>query len=624
MSLSVDPVPVLVTDDPRIDLDPHPYYLVERGASDIIYQNYNADSFGGGTINITTQISDRRTVVSSKVFIRPTFQVTVTANRALFTAGAADTLTFFEELTKGNIAPRFSPLMSATTNCSININGKQFNQPVGRYFTPLMKYCVPTETAFNDFSTFPSFQDILQEQYNFQASPPTVVGIAVNVGSNLSAVGTGEDDTIPYNPSKRAGWLSNVGYPNAPSTDTTLTFTFTTEEILPLSPLIWGHKEVKGISGIDTLNLYLNYDSNLLNASIMTCIQKTPADLLVTFTSQVTISACSAEFIYFSPRANVEIPPVLRYRYNNIQHIPKNMPAPTGSVFYNPDNLNVQSNISTFYSDSITLQGMPKRMYIFIRRQQQAITSQTTDTYARIDKISLQIGNRSGILSEATPQALYRMAVKNGYQGSWDLWYNNCGSVLCIDFAQDIPLGLLEAPGTLSKLNLQYSVSGQNLYYDRSAAATAYVAPFLELNTVIVYDGMVIIKDGQVIIEQSDVSPLDVANSNKIHHVHYDDLSDFAGGSFTGGAISKYLSSVKRGFSKVKELAQKALPYVEKYGPAVVSAAAKAAPVLASLLAAGYTENEIYAMMEGKTGAKGKKGGARAPKKALKARAIKY
>lgn len=620
MSLSVEPVPVLVTDDPRIDLDPHPYYLVERGASDIIYQNYQSDSFGGGTINITTQISDRRTVVSSKIFIRPVFQVEVTTSADVFDAATAAASNLSTQLAKINLNPRFSPLMSSVTNCGISLNGKMLNEPIGRYFAPLMKYCVPTETAAYDFSTFPSAQDVLAEPYDFDNTPANA--IQPNSSSNLSAVGNGGDDSNAYQPPKRSGWLANVGEITDAVTARSLKFKYATEEILPLSPLIWGHKEVKGIAGIDTLNVYINYDSQLLDSSIMYCpLNNNP---LTTITVKVSLIGCSAEFIYFSPRANVEVPPVLRYRYNNIQHIPKNIDASNidPSPFHNPDSqAAAKSAIKTFYSDSITLQGMPKRMYVFIKRQQSSITSYTPDTYARIDKISLQIGNRSGILSEAEPQVLYRMAVKNGYQGSWDSWYNNCGSVICIDFAQDIPLGLLEAPGTLSKLNLQYNVQGENLYYDRNPADfRTYVKPNLELNTVLVYEGMLIIKEGQIMIEQSVVSPLDVANSHKIHHVHYDSLLDFSGGSYQGGNISKYLSSVKKGFNKVKELANKAAPYIEKYGPTVVSAASKAIPILTGLLAAGYTENEIYNMME--KGGATKKGGARMTKKSLKARAI--
>lgn len=620
MSLSNDPVPVIVCDDPRIDLNPHPYYLVERGASDIIYRDYQSDGFvNAGTVNIQTQLSDRRTVVSSKVYLKNRFDVTITASAA----GAFTGFDLIRVLNETSACPRFSPLMSCATTCALNLNGKQFNQPINRYFAALMKYCVSTNEAAYDFSTFPSRQDTYPETFAFQAAP-TAANIDSTKTSSLSPIGTISTDVLsdgdPYEASRRAPWLANVAFNFVlDGTNTIATFSFFDEEILPLSPLIWGNKEVKGLSGLDTLEIYLTYAQTQLNNAIMVCPTKgAPA---VTYTTAVALSACSAEFIWFSPRANIEIPPVLRYRYNYIQHQPSSIDTiAAGSARYNPITKVGATGSST--SNSITLQGMPKRIYIFIRRRQQDQTNTCGDTYARIDNLNMQIGNRSGIFAEATPQALYRMAVKNGYQGSWDLWYNVCGSVLCVDFAQDIPLNLNEAPGTLSKLNLQYTVQYTNLYYDLDNTLAAAPALNLELNTVIVYDGMVIIKDGVVLIESNDVSQLDVVSSNKIHQVHYDDVIDFSGGMFTAGKVSKYVTGIKKGFSKVKELAQKAAPYIEKYGPKVVSAAAKAAPIVASLLAAGYTENEIYAMMEGKQGAKGKKGGKRAPKSALKSRAI--
>lgn len=630
MSLSNDPVPVLGVIDPRIDLDVDPFYLVEKGAGEVIYRKYEADSFGGGTININTQLSDRRTVVDCKVKIKTTFAVRIAAlgGYAPFTVGSP----IYTNLAVQPFCPRFSPLISACTNAVLNLNGKQFSQPVNRFNTPLMKYCTSTEESAYDFSLFPAYQDILPEFYDYplngvptyaagvpQASP--TAGNAMNSNQKLEA----------YLANTRAAWLQNVAVEGTAATTSVLNFSYETEEILPLSPLIWGHKNIKGLSGLDTLGITLNYDQTLLNASMQYCPVGLEANSVSTFTISQTISDCSAEFIYFSPQANMEVPPVLRYRYNDIQHVAKNIPTSNVTGIYDPRTAKTGGGISTFTSDSITLQGMPKRIYVFIRRQGSAINSTTPDTYAYISNINVTLGNRSGILAEATPQSLYTMAVKNGYKGSWDHWRYLCGSVLCIDFAQDIPMGILDAPGTLSKMNLQFNVTGQSLYYDYKSddAAGVYAAAPLELNTVIVYDGIVVIKNGQVLQEPNDVSPLDVVNAIRVQKVNYRDVIDYAGGSYAGGAISKYVDAVKRGFSKVKALANKAAPYVKEYGPKVLKVAEKAIPVVASILAAGYTENEIYGIMEqySKTERKAikpkaTKGGARASKSALSRRAI--
>lgn len=633
MSLSVAPVPVLCTDDPRIDLNVEPFYLVERGASEVIYRNYQSDSFSGGTININTNISDRRTVVDSKVLMKTKFRVVATSSQnATFTGTTPESNPGIAgRIAQGFICPRYSPLMSACTNVVLNLNGKQLGMPVERYNSALMKYCTSNDEAAYDFSTFPSYQDVLSEFYAY-TDTPAYSGTTPSP-SNLQAVSAmaQNSDCDPYSASKRTGWLQNVATQigNVNAAGTILTFDYETEEILPISPLIWGHKQVKGLSGLETLGIYINYDAGLLNASMQYAPIGVAANTVRTVTFNVSITESSAEFIYFTPRANMEVPPILRYRYNNIQYVPKNIPAGTVVPADTPYNQfsKVGPKFTNFTSDAITLQGLPKRMYVFVKRQQQSISSTTPDTYARIENINIMLGNKPGILAEATPQALYRMSVKNGYQGSWDNWYNNCGSVICIDFAQDIPLNLLDAPGTLSKMNMQFSITGTSLYYDYTdAAAGVYTSPLLELNTVLVYDGIVVIKDGQVVPEQNDVSPLDVVNGTKINHVYYHDIVDYAGGNYAGGAISKYVDAVKRGFGKVKELANKAAPYVKEYGPKVLSAAEKAIPIIASVLAAGYTENEIYAIMDRYAKEEKKKpvkGGARAGKAALKARAIK-
>lgn len=616
MSLSLEPVPTIITDDPRIDMNPDPYFLVEKGAGEIVYRRY--PSSGGtdaGSIQFNTQLSDRRTIVSSKVFIQTRFNVTVALSGV--PAGAITNINQLINELQG-LAPRFSPLMSCTTGCTLTLNGKQTASPVGRYFPALMKYCVNTEEAAYDFSTFPSRQDVSPQTFRYEVvpAPITITSDNTNLTSGIGTI----YDSDPYQPSKRSTWLSNVATDFVVVGPQNFTFSFVDEEILPLSPLIWGHREVKGISGLDTLDIYIQYSQSQLNKSFMYCPLQGAVPITATFT--VTPVSSYAEFIYFEPRVNSIVPPVLRYRYNFIQHVPKNITDTVGP--YNP--LTKVGSTFNFTSDTITLQGLPKRIYIFVRRQQEVLKSSDCDTYARIDNVRVDIGNRVGLLGEAQPQALYRMAVKNGYQGSWDNWYNQSGSVICIDLAEDIPLGLTEAPGTLSKLTLQYTIQGTGLYYDYNAAYNAWTAPALECNTVIVYEGMTIIKDGGVVYESNNLSPLDVINSSKVHHVHYSDLIDYSGGMYSAGSIASYVSGIKkgiqRGIGKAKELANKAAPYIAEYGPKVAKVVEKAAPVVASLLAAGYTENEIYNMMEKPAVAKAK-GGKRAPKSTLKARAIK-
>lgn len=625
MSLSQSPVPVLSTIDPRVDMNTDPYFLVEKGAGEVLYRDFPADSFSGGSIQVNTTISDVRTVVSSKIFIKPTFKVTITSAGLFTAAGGGTQGNLKAALNAATVCPRFAPLSYATNNATIYLNSKSFNCEVGQYNTALMKYCTPLSTSAYDYSLFPSQQDAYPEPHDYVLAADGSLVVATIAGTTTSAslrspFGINQDTAYGL-PSKRGAWLQENAVLTKAITADELEFEYQTTEPIPISPLAWGHKEVKGISGINTLKLWIQYDSSKLAKTILCGANVADADIVI----KVEISKCSAEFIYMTPRATMTVPPVLRYRYNNIYVLEKDLD--TAAVPYNPNRKT--GVMSTYRSNTITLSGMPKRMYLFIKRQDNnragSESIRTCDSYARIENVNITLGSRGGILAEASPQALYNMSVKNGYCDSWDSWYNQNGSVVCIDFAQDVPLGLLDAPGTLTKQNIQVDIKYTSLFYDIAANRATLINSNLNANVVIVYDGMVTINNGLVIEETSIVSAMDVANSEKVGHVSYSNLIDYTGGDYSGGALSKYIDAVKRGFGKVKDLANKAAPYIEKYGPKVLSAAEKALPIVASVLAAGYTENEIYAILDKAASSKkkpGPKGGARASKAALKARAL--
>ena len=497
-----------------------------------------------------------------------------------------------------------------------------------------MKYCNTRDEMTNDFSCMPTYLDTYPSYYDPAASKGGGVGSIQNpTYKTIMDPLKKYDSTCSYEPTGRLGYLRNIlksstiiPPPPAPAppytASTGIRLTFEIEEVIPLSPLMWGHRESKGLIGLDTLNI----NFQIRDLSRMFCSSRYGDNNLgnntnLTFTfNQEELMKSELEFIYIKPRANVPVPRTIRYPYNNIKdYSTKGHQDTACRLSYDtqvPDNQ---------YSDqfsNIQLQGVPKRLYIFARRDDTQQTYYTPDTFARITNISLDLGTRSGLLAEASPQALYRMSVKNGYRGTWDQWYNQTGSVLCIDFASDVSLDLLDAPGALKQMQISFALKYSNLYVaennpsDVNASVPSLVN--FTIYCIVVYDGMMIIKDGEALLESNDVSALDVADSTKVAKICYDDLADYAyGGDFVGGSLSKFISKAKVGLMKAKDFAQKkvipaaqkALPYVKKG----VQIAADVLPVLAAL---GYSEDQIYDLMKNK-------GGKLAPKRNIKQRAIK-
>ena len=167
----------------------------------------------------------------------------------------------------------------------------------------------------------------------------------------------------------------------------------------------------------------------------------------------------------------------------------------------------------TFTNNAIQLSTVPRCIYIYASRPNSSKTYETTDTFFRINSLSLNYLNVSGQFSSMTINDLYNMSVKNGCDLSWCEWAgqtNNIsdgttdglvGSVLKIDIG-DLHIPSNVASGMNTNSQLSYSVNLQNV----NTVDTLGV----QLTTVLVYDGLMTIENGSMntqigIIDSNDV-----------------------------------------------------------------------------------------------------------------------
>lgn len=602
MSLSAVPVPTYLVDDPRIDFDRHASYLVERSGGDVTYRQYKCVSASTSAISFNTLVPSRDTVVASKIYMKIPLSVVITAPAGA-TGGA-----FISALT----GLRFAPITTSCNSIQLEVNGKAISSNTYRYYPALMKFCNTNDEMLNDFSCMPTFMDYYGSYYN-----PDVAAGANSAGSLWGSLKDPlgiDQDSDSFHPTPRRGYLTNIATIADPVVDNSATrfaFTCDLEEIVPISPLFWGHREVKGLVGLDTLNITLQLRDNLKRIISSTIYDTTNADNLDIAVDSGALLNSLLEFIYIKPRANVVLPRTIHYPYNNIKDY-----QTQGALLGFVPPLNV-SGENTF--NNIQLTGVPKRVYIFAKRQESSETYYTTDTFAFIENISLDLGTRSGLLAECSPQALYRMAVKNGYRGSWDSWFKHTGSVLCIDFGSDVSLDLLDAPGALKQMQMSFRLRYKCIQSNKNHPSNGVEQAIqYQIYAIVVSDGMMILKDGEVLFESNDVSALDVADSSKVRKIAYDDIADYVyGGVYTGGSLSSFKAKVKTGLDKAKTFAQqKVIPGVQKALPYIEKGVKTAAEILPALAALGYTEEEIYDIVNGK-------GGKMMPKKSIKARAAK-
>jgi len=291
------------------------------------------------------------------------------------------------------------------------------------------------------------------------------------------------------------------------------------------------------------------------------------------------------------------------------QIIPNNMPI-TYPYF---DLLRFPTDISdlgagltqTFNSNNIQLNSVPRRLYIFVRERNSQLFSNAnrTDTFFQINQVSFQFLNKNGLLASASMSQLYEMSVKNHCKLSWNQWsggpvykpgdftatYGTVGSVLCIEFATDIGLDSLMAPGILNQCQLQVQLTVTNVA-NRTISPTMYIVPVLE--------GTFTIQSmGQASINIGVITPTDVLDCQESASINYADVEEVSGGDFFSGLKAfgtKLLPYLRMAHDYIKEnkLLSKGLSYIPH-------PAGKAASTVASVLGYGEGEGEGEGVLVG-------------------------
>ena len=152
--------------------------------------------------------------------------------------------------------------------------------------------------------------------------------------------------------------------------------------------------------------------------------------------------------------------------------------------------------------------------------------------------------NNAGLLSSASAYDLYRIAVNNGCEMSWEQWSQYTGSVLALDFGKDIQLGDLEAPGKLMTSQLQIDVTFVNTNISNNITYALYI--------IVVSEGTFTIVDNRCITQLGVVSENDIFEASKnIEYAPQHHFANIYGGEFFDGLKSL----IKRGGHKAVDVA---------------------------------------------------------------------
>ena len=395
-----------------------------------------------------------------------------------------------------NAVLRDFPLQSNCNNVQLIINGATCTMNAQQVL-PAVKRTLPSEWLKRQATECPSMADNAIGFYNALDAASVWGGTAggTTAGQNFVGVpvGAGHSNQV------FSGYFNSDGTTRGCFIATTLanpgannaTYTFDVSESILISPFTIYDDEV-WLSNINTMSLQFNY-SSLLDA----VLYANPT-IISTAPLSVTVNNPRLELSYMNLSPDlVTIGRVTTLPYENIIYFPKslgNLNLINGGAF---QTYSVQS-------DTLRFSSLPEKIIAFLRpsmaNRVSAAPSSQADAFLAVGdasglaNIQVSIGTRTGLLASASTKTIYRMAKKNGYNGSFANWLIN-GGLIIIDPVTDLGVDVSAGdvlPGESGSVNFQINAmfnnsnvlmcGGTNIAYGQAAVPC-------ELMVVVVYSG---------------------------------------------------------------------------------------------------------------------------------------
>jgi hypothetical protein len=490
MSLNITPLKVKAVIDPRLEIQTSKDYIATKGAMVNAWQQFPATNVSNSSIQITCNPPNRDIAIARIVFKKIVYQWSISG---VNTSGG--TL-----LNTGYVAPRAMPITSTTAAETITINNDTLTQaPIQQYWRSLLHFRNDFFERFGVMSLAPSMLDQFQDYADGSGS----------VRNPLAAYGDNSFENT------RGGYSGFTIDPQVAG-NITATGTLTSFEPIFVSPFCWGDKAnfYASFAGIQNMSYTCTF-SNLARILSITQGQGAPVGQIVLGDPSVNVQSASLFFNYLTPDPIMPISRNLELSYYSVISYPtrSNTVVAAGASIQIP-------------FQSIQVTSIPKRIYIFAKKDDASETAFTSDSYmslnSSVNPLSITWNNNQ-FLSQATTQDLYNISVKNGSSMSYSQFTKFTGSVLALDFGTDIGLLSNQSAGVIGNYQLGLTCNFTN------TSSSAYQPT---MYVVVVSEGSFNITDGSCSHMLGVLSPNDVLNAELLPKGSYSRSTDVYGGKF--------------------------------------------------------------------------------------------
>lgn len=515
--------PVLVS-DPLLMLEDSVNFAVYRGGQNVSVQKFPATSATATAQQYQIQVPSLSTVIDRAIIWGSDITFTVEgvpdiSGTYLINYGYTDVVAPF-------------PLNNLCTNMNIQINNTSVSLPVNQVLDPLLRSIDSESIALWQGSTptqldyWGNYQDIADI---YEANPNNTVNSSAFNGYSLS-----------FNRREPPrGAFPVVISGNQETTDAsqarTAVITISVREPLFVSPFIYESPEGhSGMSGVTQINITAQMDG--LAKRALRWFQTTACPWSTKAVTNVQYTNAYMECKFLTAKPSDLIPSTIITPMYNLQN------------YITPANNNplVSPTFSTtLTSNSIQINSIPDKVFVFVRQAQANLNNETPDVYCKINNIKITFGNQSGICSNFTVEDLHRASLLAGSKQTYldftgtalnnqrnssegtnsDLFVTTVGSVLCLNFGESINIPEdYFAPGSLSTTQFQITL-------DVTWTGDETVPFIPELNCMFMTSGVFSCNNGSSASYTSGVlSKQVVLDANASEPVNKAELSRLVGG----------------------------------------------------------------------------------------------
>lgn len=512
-------------------------YIMQKPLHEIDYHIYAADSFDNNQMTFNTIPNDRATFLSMSVYVDIPMKAVYSSPG---TPSNPDLLVF----QSNRDALRSFPFDRIVQTAKMTINGEAISLESYQIIDPYSRYQQTLEVQEGDISI-----NVNDRYQNYSSGD----------GSNNNVL-AGYIDSIFNNVNPRGSYKIDV----VQNTNTTAEINFILRSRVRIPPLeLLSEKYQRpSLVGIDRLTWKFVF------GNLQRCLSRSDDHPVPLNSLTVTLDATPHLYIKWltvpvaSYRQRILNAPSIKYPYYN----PIRYTSSTnGSVPVAP------FGFAKITSAPISIVDTPHSIYIYVTAEDNyrntfptSVTS--SDVFWSIDRVNITAGVKTGILSNASPEELYNISVKNGLKGvTLTEWLGKTdkfrqlsttpyetvglqGACLRLFVGEDIAIDDDITAGSNQRFNFQLTVDTTNLNEKYTLVP--------QLNVLFVYEGYLKIFGNSATLVQSPISSDQVAYLEPQEDINISDIRYFGGipfGERFNNFSRKLMDTAKKGNQFLKD-----------------------------------------------------------------------